>query len=151
MLDKIKSYPYKALAAQFKDVRNLGLLAFLAIVLLVSWSGLKVIQTNYELEQQISKLQQEVDVGQLENNNLKLSNQYYNTDEFLELAARRQFGKAAPGETLLVVPKTVALAHTVDISGASASGQTPKIEQSRTRQNFQSWLDFFFHHGGITE
>jgi len=39
---------------------------FTVIVLLISWSGVKSIQTNYGLQKQISKLQQENDVAKLQ-------------------------------------------------------------------------------------
>src|SRR5690242_16883915 len=112
MFEKIKNYPLRPLVRQLKDVRVVGFLVFGVLVLLVSWSGVKVIETNYELQKQVSRVQQENQVAELENNNLKLQNQYYNTDEYLELTARRQFGKGAPGEKLLIVPQEVALAHT---------------------------------------
>lgn len=129
---------------QLRDVRMLGLLAFLVIVLLVSWSGVNVIQTNYDLEKQVSKLQQENDVQQLANNNLKLRNEYYNTDTYLELSARKQFGKAAPGETVLIVPKGVALAHTVDVPQAITPAAT-KVEAQLPayQKNLQAWFNFF--------
>ena len=93
------------------DLRVVGQVFFAVIVLLISWSGVKAIQANYELQKKIVQLEQEVEISKLENDNLKLENKYLETDEFLELAARRQFGKAAPGETLYIVPKRVALAN----------------------------------------
>ncbi len=141
MFDKIKSRLWP-LVNELQDVRMLGWIAFCIIALLVSWSGAKVIQTNYDLQKQISTLQQQNNIQELENNNLKLTNEYYNTNEFLELAARRQFGKGAPGETLLLVPKSVALAHAVNLPTASAANNAaPK--QSGYHQNWQAWLDFF--------
>ncbi len=146
MFEKIKSYQDKPSVRQLRDVRVLGLLIFGFLVLLVSWSGVKVIQVNYGLEQRISKLQQENEVRELENSNLKLRNQYYNTKEFLELAARRQFGKAAPGETLILVPKQVALAHATSIPGQTTEPDTePTIERPQHQKNFEAWINFFLH------
>ena len=71
------------------DARALGLLAFGVVALLVTWSGIKVVQTNYELEKKISVAKQRNSIEQLENENLKLKNQYYESDQYLELAARR--------------------------------------------------------------
>src|SRR5688572_22142749 len=109
MLEKLKKYRKHPYVEQLKDVRVIGLIAFCVIALLVAWSGLGAIQSNYVLQKQIARLEQENQVKDLENNNLKLKNQYYNTDQYLELQARRQFGRAAPGETLILVPKGVAL------------------------------------------
>src|SRR3990167_6272975 len=104
MLGKIKNPKIKQNIKLFSDPRALGLVAFGIITLLVTWSGIKAVQTNYDLQKKIAKLGQENQVRRLENDNLKLKNQYLNTDEFLDLAARRQFGLAAPGEKVLLVP-----------------------------------------------
>lgn len=145
MLEKIKhlaKHPYVKLLS---DSRSLGLIAFGAVALLVTWSGMKAVQTNYELQKQISKQQQANQVAKLENDNQKLKNQYYNSDEFLELAARRQFGKAAPGETLYLVPKSVALAHTKDLSTKTKNkeSKTATTHKPTYQKNFEAWVNFF--------
>ncbi len=148
MIDKIKNlhkHPKVGqLAGQAKDIRVIGFAAFAILVLLVSWSTVTVIQTNYNLQKQVSTLDQQNKVSQLENNNLKLKNQYYNTDQYLELTARRQFGKAAPGEKVIIVPKNVALAHTVDLpqnkDKSKDDGDKPFYQD-----NFEAWMNFFFH------
>lgn len=146
MFNKIKNFSYKPYLKQLQDVRVLGLLVFLVLVLLVSWSGVKVIQTNYELEQKISKLQQEVEVQELENANLKLRNEYYTTNEFQELAARRQFGLAAPGEKLVIIPKSVALAHTVDLPELIKKTEVIAIaDKPKYQKNFEAWVNFFLN------
>lgn len=127
------------------DTRVLGLLAFGVVALLVSWSGVKSIQTNYELQKQISKLQQENDVRSLENQNQKLKNEYYKTDEFLELAARRQFGKAAPGETVLVVPKSVALSYAPELPKTAAKKNKTVSAVPTYQKNLQDWVNFYLH------
>jgi len=127
-----------------RDIRNVGLLVFTIIVLLISWSGAKSIQTNYTLQKQISQLSQENTVQKLEDTNLALQNQYYNTSQYLELSARQNLGLGAPGETELLVPKDVALAHTVKQPGnAAASSAVPK--QPFWQRNFERWIDFFLH------
>lgn len=144
MIEKIKNQPWKYYAKQLKDVRVLGLLVFVVIALLVAWSSLSAIETNYDLQKQISQLEQENNIQKLANNNQNLRNAYYNSNEFLELAARRQFGKAAPGETLVIIPKNVALAHTVKLA-ATTSDKTNTVNSSRYQRNFEAWMDFFAH------
>ncbi len=144
MFEKIKKY--KDIAGHLTDTRVLGLLCFGMIALLVSWSGLKVIQTNYELQKQIASLEQVNDVRQLENQNQQLRNQYLETDQFLELAARRQFGLAAPGEKVLLIPERVALAHSFDLPGtAEEKGAIAAPVKPAYQRNFQAWIDFFLH------
>jgi cell division protein FtsB len=145
MLDKIKNSPYVQYAKELRDVRVLGLLAFVVIILLVSWSGIKSIQTNYELQQKIARLEQEVEVKELENANAELRNQYLETDQFLELAARRQFGKAAPGEKLVLVPEAVALANSIPTEESEKPKPQPQAKKSEYQRNFEAWMQFFFN------
>jgi cell division protein FtsB len=140
------------IVAQLHDVRSLGLIVFAAIALLVTWSGAKAIQSNYKLEQQISDLQQQDDLQQLENDNQQLKNQYYNTPQYLELAARQNFGLAAPGETELLVPKSVAMAYvkglnkvTADASDTTNLSSEASKHQPLYQRDLQAWVDFFLH------
>src|SRR5215469_13850027 len=87
-----------------RDVRNVGLLVFTMIVLLISWSGVKSIQTNYGLQKQVAALAQENQVQTLQNADLALQNRYLDTPQYLEVSARQNLGLGAPGETELLVP-----------------------------------------------
>jgi cell division protein FtsB len=146
MFAKIKNLSKTGLINYFSDVRNLGLLAFGVIAMLVTWSGIKVVQTNYDLQRQMSAMQQENEVKRLENSNLELSNQYYETDQYLELAARKQYNKALPGEKLLIVPSSVALAHTKDVDLPDVENSSMPLEESGPwyERNFNAWMEFLF-------
>jgi len=140
-----KFYEY---VLQFRDVRAVGLLLFLVVVLLISWSGVKVIDTNYGLQKDISRLEQETQVLQLTNTNMKLENNYFQTNQYLEISARQNFGLAAPGETVLNVPQQVALAHTVDLPDTEQDEvKKTAAKQPAYQRNFQAWMNFLLHRG----
>lgn len=140
MLTKIKKIVPKLRILQ--DVRALGLIGFGIVTLLVTWSGVKVAQTNYELAKKISVARQRNDIASLENQNLKLKNKYYETNQFLELSARRQFGRAQPGEKLYVVPEEVALRRTVDLPAQSSKILKEQAQKPKFNQNIDKWIDF---------
>ncbi len=129
----------------FTDTRVWGLIAFGVVALLVTWSGIKVVQTNYELEKKISVARQENAIAQLEADNLRLKNKYYESNQYLELTTRRQFGKAAPGEKLYTVPESVALAKTVESQVAQADVAKQAVAKPKYQQNFDDWIQFLFH------
>ena len=131
------------------DVRFAGQVLFAVIVLLISWSGVKSIQANYNLQKQISALQQQNEVQKLANDNLKLQNQYFNSKQYLELSARQNFNLAAPNEKEILVPKTVALANTVNLPQTEAVATSPD-RRPLYQQHYQAWLDFFLHHPNST-
>lgn len=127
---------------RLNDVRFLGQVVFVVIVLLISWSGIKTIQTNYGLQKQITSLNQQNSLQRLKNENLALNNDYYQSHQYLELAARQNFGLAAPGEKEIVVPEGVAMANTVN---TDTSKNQPQAVAPAYQSNFQSWVDFFLH------
>lgn len=131
---------------RLSDVRFLGQVVFVVIVLLVSWSTAKAIQANYDLQKQVAAQQKENDLQKLKNENLKIKNQYLGTDEYLELTAREQLGKAAPGEKLVVIPKDVAMRHTVASSIKTDQEVQQDVDDSRPfyEKNYEAWGRFFF-------
>lgn len=131
---------------RLSDLRFLGQVIFVIIVVLVSWSTAKAIQANYDLQKQVAEKQKENEVQQLKNDNLKIKNQYLETDEYLELTARRQLGRAARGEKVVIVPKEVALRYTVESSIKSDAEVQQTADESRPfyQKNLEAWGEFFF-------
>lgn len=148
MKEKIKSITANRIVKQLFDVRNIGLYIFGLIALSITWSGIKVVQTNYGLQKQIATLEQEAAISDLQNANLNLKNQYYQTDQFLELAARRQFGLALPGEKMLLVPKDIALKYitkTTPDTNVNTSALLKDLNKPPYQLNLEAWIDFFLH------
>lgn len=144
MLEKIKNQ-ISYIIHNITDVRVISQVVFGILVLLVSWSCVKAIQTNAELQNKIAKMTQENEVYKLKNENQKLKNTYLETDQFLELAARRQLGKAAPGEKSLIVPANVAMAHTIEFKPTDKkTAKKGDIQQPFYEQNLKAWRNFFF-------
>jgi len=144
MFEKIQTYLNSKQTRQVFDARNIALYIFGLIVLAIAWSGAKTVQNNYQLQKQISTLQQQNDVIHLQNNNVFLQNQFYQTDEYLELSARQNLGLAAPGEKVLLVPKNVALSYidpALADSRDSSSGATID-NRSKYTKNLEAWRDF---------
>lgn len=145
MMPKINTSKYKKRIEPFIDVRVFGLIIFGVIMVLVSWSGLKVLQTNYELEKKISQLSHRNTVQQLENENLKLKNKYLESDQYLELTARRQFNKAAKGEKLYLVPKEAAMSSTANIPTEKPNTTKSDLPKSKYQENLDDWRNFLFN------
>jgi cell division protein FtsB len=135
---------FSLLLRRMNDTRFVGQVIFVIIVLLITWSGVKTIQTNYNLQKQITAAKQQNDVRKLQNDNLALQNQYLNSNQYLELSARQNFGLASAGEQEIIVPQSVALAHTINLPSVSPVSAA-KATQPAYQRNFQSWVDFFLH------
>jgi cell division protein FtsB len=122
------------------DARTLGLLAMLFVAISVTYSSAKIIHKNYQLEQQITALQQENALQDQVNQNQKLTNEYYKTDAYLDLAARKFFNKASPGEILILVPEEVAMSFTTPMPDTTDSVSGAKTPTFIT--NWRTWLNF---------
>ena len=142
MLEKIKTMTIDY-AKSLGDIRVIGQTVFVIVVLMVSWSAIKSIQTNYDLQKKIARLEQEIKVQELENQNLALENQYLETDQFIELAVRRQFGRAAPGERVYLVPSDVAATYAPNIEKQEQNKEAEK-EKPTYQKNLEAWSNFFF-------
>ena len=147
MLEKIKN---SATLEAIFDTKNLGLYAVFIIALSVTWSSIKIIQKNYELEKQINQLQQEVTIQDQTNKNQKLKNEYYKTDAYLDLAARKYFGKSAPGERLILVPADISQKY-IHPEAQQATAKTTIRTAPKFIQNWQDWINFFLHKEPATD
>ena len=127
---------------RFSDIRFTGQVVFVVIVLLITWSGVRAIQTNYNLQKQVSNLNEQNSLSNLENGNISLENQYFSSSQYQELSARENFGLAAPGEKEVLVPQSVALSYTKNISSVA---QTTQGSTTESQLNYNKWLDFFLH------
>ena len=146
-MQNLKTYQRKVVnqISRFGDIRFSGQLIFVVIILLISWSGVRAIQTNYSLQKQASELKQQNELASLQNNNIVLQNQYYKSNQYLELSARQNFGLANPGETELIVPSSVANEYVANQPSTNSSTSNSAGSQPKYQQNFQSWIDFFLH------
>jgi cell division protein FtsB len=130
---------------QLIDARNIVLYIFALIVLAITWSGVKTVQKNYELQKKIAEIKQQNTVTDLQNQNTDLQNKYLQTDEYLELAARQNLGLAAPGEKVLIVPKDTAMKYvdsSLSKSSSSTTSSKPDDHRSRYAKNLEAWRDF---------
>jgi cell division protein FtsB len=137
----------KAFASDFiyrlRDVRFAGQVAFVVIVLLISWSGVKAIQMNYNLQKEISTTKQKNQIERLQNNNLVLQDKYYSSSQYLDLQARLNFGLAKPGEQEILVPANIALSYAPKINIPTSSRS--KVPMSSLQQHITDWVNFFLH------
>ena len=109
----------------------------LALVVAVGWvwGTVTTLQNNFEFQQQVDSLDQDIELMKLENENLTFQKRYYKSDEFLELSARQRLGKASPGEHLVILPSSA------DIKDAPKVPVSKKVVEV---SNFSQWMRFFF-------
>ena len=141
--NKIKNAYQKVVDMGVASPQFIGLLVLAIVGLSVVWNGARVIQQNYGLLQKIAVLEEENRVLELQNRNKQIQNEYYKSDEFAELKARRVNGKAAQGEQVFLLSDETALAALKTPEAADTSSKS-KNTKPQYQQNFEAWIDFFF-------
>ena len=68
------------------------------------WGSLGVMQKNFTLQKELDDKSRQLIVAQLDTDNAKLEQRYYQTDEYKELAVRQRLGLVTPGESVLILP-----------------------------------------------
>lgn len=143
MFDKTKNFLTSKKTKQLVDVRNLGLYIFGIVVLAIAWSGAKTVQSNYELQKKIARIQQENTVLSLLNQNIGLQNEYYKTNQYLDLSARQNLGLAATGEKVLIVPQQTALKYvSKDLTAVQSKSKLAIDNRPSYVKNLEAWRDF---------
>lgn len=116
----------------------------LLIALLIAsgwvWNTVEAIQRNFQLQQKVDLLRQELSVLELQNKTIDFQNKYYKSDEFLELSARERLNKAGKGEKLLMLPANTKHAAKDEVVLVDNLASTPISERS----NLDQWMYFLF-------
>lgn len=119
--------------------RNLIIAASLLVILYASVSTLRVISRNYELQQDVDRLEAEIEVLKLQTKELEYRVAYYRTDAFAEKEGRDKLGLQAPGEKVVVLPDKIP--QGVDDGQPDQADQT--VAQAAL-SNFEQWMYFLF-------
>ena len=100
-------------------------------LLLIMIITAKVLISNYQVNQQIAKLQAQAAKIKKDNDQLSYLIKYYNTPAYQEQQAREKLNLKKDGESVVALPQT-------DTSDVSQQVQTQK------QSNFKQWFDYFF-------
>lgn len=118
---------------------GLGLLAILLIANLI-----RSIQVNYGVSRQIRTLNAEISSEHDQAAIDKEQNDYYQTNTYRELEARRLLGYAAANETLVLVPQNQDATSTTSPSGRTAAAINEAKQHWDALPPYQQWWQLFF-------
>ncbi len=121
----------------FFSIENVVLI--LAIILCLTWTyqSIQAMSRNWELTERLSADKKQLELLQIEVETAELENEYYRTDEYKELAARRLANKQLPGEYMVYLPP--------NSDTAKNKHQVATIIKGEKRYtNFEKWMMFLF-------
>lgn len=117
--------------------------AVIGIALMIAagfvWGSMGVMQRNYNLQKELDDKSRQLIVAQLDTDNAKLEQRYYNTNEYKELAVRERLGLGTPGESVIILPPNTRVAKEADknLTAVTTVKQAPI-------SNFEQWMNFLF-------
>jgi len=103
------------------------------------WGSLGVMQKNFTLQKELDDKSRQLIVAQLDTDNAKLEQRYYQTDEYKELAVRQRLGLVTPGESVLILPP-----NSEAVKNADETASTKVSIVSAKISNFEQWANFLF-------
>ena len=123
----------------FLTVENVVLI--LAIVLCLAWTyqTIAAMSRNWELSERLTEERKKLELVSLEVEAAELTNEYYKSNEYQELMARRNLDKQLDGEHLVVMPENSEAAKTKHKDEVKAV----TIEEPEY-SNFEKWMMYLF-------
>jgi hypothetical protein len=104
-----------------------------------AWGSIGMMQRNYNLQKELDGKARSARLIELETQNLKFEQRYYQSSEYKELAVRERLGLTAPGEKVLFLPPNTPAAKMAD------AGLTKKTTKTiEPVSNPRQWMNFLF-------
>ena len=133
---KFRRLNYKA-RHDFLTVENVVLIIAIILCLVWTYQTIAAMSRNWELSERLTAERKNLELLTLEVETAELENEYYRTNEYQELMARRNLDKKLPGENMVVLPDNSPYAKN--------KYQTPVAEEKEIkRSNFEKWLSYLF-------
>ena len=127
---------------QYLTMNNIVLAVALLIALSWGWSSVLAVQRNYQLQREVDAKNREKSLIELETENLKFEQKYYQSSEYQELELKRRLGLARPGEKVLILPTNSARAELVDSTNQQNAVAAMIREVPPTPM--EQWIEFLF-------
>ena len=119
---------------------NVVLIVAAICCLVWTWGSISSMTRNWSLAQEVASRQREKALLELEVETLELENEYYLSNEYQELAARKYQGKKLPGETMIYLPENSEAAKNKHKNSESTDAAPDAAEAS----NLEQWITFLF-------
>ena len=129
---KIRRAKYK-ISRNLLTVDNVIIVVSVIVALAWIWGSISSMERNYSLQRQLELKTREKLIAEIQYKTLEFENQYLQSEEYQELAARENLGLVAQGESVLIL---------ADYPVEEAEKTT--AESSEKDSNFTQWMNFIF-------
>jgi cell division protein FtsB len=133
---KFRKINYK-LKHDFLTVENVVLLLAIILCLVWAYQSIVAMSKNWKLAETLSEKNKQLELLTVEVETAELENEYYKTDEYQELAARKYLDKKMPGENMVVMPENSEAAK-------NKYKITEESSEEKVYSNFEKWMMYLF-------
>ncbi len=133
---KFRRLRYK-LKHDFFTIENVVLVLAIFLCLIWTYQSIKAMSRNWELSERLTTEKKELELLSIEVETAELENEYYRSEEYQELMARKYLDKKLPGENMVVMPNNSEEAK-------KKHSQTTVSVKEKTYSNFEKWMVFLF-------
>ncbi|MBR0430711.1 hypothetical protein IJJ05_00240 [Candidatus Saccharibacteria bacterium] len=118
-------------------VSNIVLVLAILLCLVWTYQSIVAMSRNWELSERLTAEKKELELLNIEVEAAELENEYYRSEEYQELMARRYLDKKLEGESMVVMPDNT----------EEAKNKYQEVEYEITEKkysNFQKWMMYLF-------
>ncbi len=133
---KLRQFKYKT-KHDFLTIENVVLAIAILLCFIWTFQSIKAMSRNWELSEQLTAEKKELELLEIEVEAAELENEYYKSEEYQELIARRQLDKKLEGENMVVMPENSEKARN------KYKGSTTEVVEKQY-SNFEKWMRFLF-------
>ena len=133
---KIRRLIYK-LRHDYLNLENVFLIAAIVLCLTLTYQSIMAMTRNWELSEKLGAEKQQLELLSIQVEKEQLENDYYKSDEYQELLARKFLDKQLAGEKMVVLPDNTEKAKNKHIAKNEEASE-------RTYSNFEKWMMYLF-------
>ena len=116
---------------------NIALLLAIVLCLVWTYQSIVAMSRNWKLSETLITEKKELELLNVEVEAAELENEYYKTNEYQELMARKILDKKLSGENMVILPD--------NSEEAKNKHKVAKVEkQEKSYSNFEKWMMYLF-------
>ena len=134
--DSVRRTKFK-LKRDFFTLENIVLLLAIVLCLVWTYQSIAAMSRNWKLSETLITEKKDLELLGVEVEAAELENEYYKTNEYQELMARRILDKKLEGENMVVIPENSEV--------VKDKRKVTKVEKTeKDYSNFEKWMMYLF-------
>ncbi|MBQ3413408.1 hypothetical protein IJH33_00940 [Candidatus Saccharibacteria bacterium] len=135
---KWRQAKYK-LTHDYLSIENVALLVAVVLCLVWTYNSITSMSKNWELSERLNAEKKNLELLKMEVETAELTNEYYKSEEYQELAARKLANKQLPDEHMVYLPENSETAK-----NKHKQEEVTLSEEKKDYSNFEKWMMFLF-------